>query len=138
MLAYGLVLAALVVIADQAVNGWSSIISLPARTRLTSPPSSVSCWPGIEASALACSTARKPMLLRAFRARDRNFRRLGGLAQPYRAALGGDRDRLVIGGAIGNVVDRLRFGAVVDFLDFHWGEYHWPAFNIADSRSRSE
>lgn len=39
----------------------------------------------------------------------------------------------VIGGAIGNVVDRLRFGAVVDFLDFHWDTYHWPAFNLADS-----
>ncbi len=40
---------------------------------------------------------------------------------------------LVIGGAVGNVVDRLRFGAVVDFLDFHWAGFHWPAFNIADS-----
>ncbi len=40
---------------------------------------------------------------------------------------------LVIGGAIGNVIDRLRFGAVVDFLDFHWAGYHWPAFNVADS-----
>ena len=39
----------------------------------------------------------------------------------------------VIGGALGNVVDRLRFGAVVDFLDFHIGGLHWPAFNIADS-----
>jgi signal peptidase II len=40
---------------------------------------------------------------------------------------------LVIGGAVGNVIDRLRFEAVVDFLDFHIGSYHWPAFNIADS-----
>jgi signal peptidase II len=40
---------------------------------------------------------------------------------------------LVIGGAIGNVVDRLRLGAVVDFLDFHLGSWHWPAFNVADS-----
>jgi signal peptidase II len=39
----------------------------------------------------------------------------------------------VVGGAIGNVVDRLRFGAVMDFLDFHWQGYHWPAFNIADA-----
>lgn len=40
---------------------------------------------------------------------------------------------LVIGGAIGNVVDRLIHGAVVDFLDFHVSGYHWPAFNVADS-----
>ena len=40
---------------------------------------------------------------------------------------------LIIGGAIGNVIDRIRFGAVVDFLDFHVGTWHWPAFNIADS-----
>ena len=39
----------------------------------------------------------------------------------------------VIGGAVGNVVDRFRFGAVVDFLDFHVAGYHWPAFNVADS-----
>src|SRR3546814_6636075 len=40
---------------------------------------------------------------------------------------------LVIGGAVGNVVDRLRFGAVADFLDFHLMGYHWPAFNAADA-----
>lgn len=40
---------------------------------------------------------------------------------------------LVLGGAIGNVIDRLRFDAVVDFLDFHLAGHHWPAFNIADS-----
>jgi signal peptidase II len=40
---------------------------------------------------------------------------------------------LVVGGAIGNVIDRFRFGAVADFLDFHIGDMHWPAFNLADS-----
>jgi signal peptidase II len=40
---------------------------------------------------------------------------------------------LVVGGAVGNLVDRARFGAVADFLDFHWGEWHWYVFNIADS-----
>ena len=38
----------------------------------------------------------------------------------------------VIGGALGNVIDRLRIGAVVDYLDFHWQGWHWPAFNLAD------
>jgi len=40
---------------------------------------------------------------------------------------------LIAGGAVGNVIDRLRFGGVTDFLDFHWGEWHFPAFNLADS-----
>ena len=40
---------------------------------------------------------------------------------------------LILGGAIGNVIDRLRFGEVVDFLDFHAFGWHWPAFNVADS-----
>ena len=40
---------------------------------------------------------------------------------------------MIIGGAIGNVIDRFRFGAVADFFDVYVGTYHWPAFNIADS-----
>jgi len=40
---------------------------------------------------------------------------------------------LILGGALGNVIDRLRFGQVVDFLDFHALGLHWPAFNVADS-----
>lgn len=44
------------------------------------------------------------------------------------AALG-----MIIGGALGNVIDRVRLGAVFDFLDFHIGVHHWPAFNVADS-----
>ena len=40
---------------------------------------------------------------------------------------------LVLGGAVGNVVDRLLHGYVIDFLDFFWGHWHFPAFNIADS-----
>jgi signal peptidase II len=40
---------------------------------------------------------------------------------------------LIAGGAVGNLIDRLRFGSVVDFLDFYIGSYHWPAFNAADS-----
>ena len=40
---------------------------------------------------------------------------------------------LVLGGAVGNVIDRLRFGAVVDFIQWHVAAYYWPAFNLADS-----
>ncbi len=39
----------------------------------------------------------------------------------------------IVGGAIGNLIDRLRYGEVVDFLDFHVAGWHWPAFNVADS-----
>lgn len=40
---------------------------------------------------------------------------------------------LIMGGALGNVIDRVAYGAVVDFLDFHVAGWHWPAFNVADS-----
>lgn len=40
---------------------------------------------------------------------------------------------LIVGGTIGNLIDRIRFGEVVDFIDVHWFQHHWPAFNIADS-----
>ena len=48
--------------------------------------------------------------------------------RPTAVALG-----LIFGGAVGNLVDRYRFGAVVDFIDLYWNSYHWPAFNVADS-----
>src|SRR4030042_3246890 len=40
---------------------------------------------------------------------------------------------LILGGAIGNLIDRIRWGEVIDFIDLHWYNYHWPAFNCADS-----
>ena len=47
--------------------------------------------------------------------------------------LGFDPTSLILGGALGNVADRVLRGQVVDFLDFHWRLAHWPAFNLADS-----
>ena len=49
--------------------------------------------------------------------------------RPFYALLAG----LIVGGAVGNMLDRLYLGAVVDFLDFHAFGWHWPAFNVADS-----
>jgi signal peptidase II len=40
---------------------------------------------------------------------------------------------MILGGAAGNLLDRLRVGEVIDFIDLHWYQYHWPAFNVADS-----
>ena len=56
------------------------------------------------------------------------LRVLPGTGWPGRVAVG-----LIFGGAAGNLIDRARFGAVVDFIDVHWRGYHWPAFNVADS-----
>jgi signal peptidase II len=40
---------------------------------------------------------------------------------------------LIIGGAIGNLIDRIAYGYVIDFIDVYYNQWHWPAFNIADS-----
>jgi signal peptidase II len=52
---------------------------------------------------------------------------------PRDARLLGIALALVLGGALGNLVDRVAYGYVIDFLDFHAAGWHWPAFNVADS-----
>ncbi len=56
------------------------------------------------------------------------YRRLRAGSAWYGAALG-----LIAGGAVGNLIDRVRLGSVIDFLDVYIGAHHWPAFNVADS-----
>lgn len=51
---------------------------------------------------------------------------------PARDRLAATGYSLIIAGALGNLIDRLRLGEVIDFLDFYLGRYHWPAFNVAD------
>ena len=67
---------------------------------------------------------------------------LGALVMLARVAVrlltpGSPLDRLAVGlifgGAVGNLIDRIRFGAVVDFIDVYYRDWHWPAFNVADS-----
>jgi len=61
------------------------------------------------------------LLLQLFRRLPREYRLLHfGIA-------------LILGGAVGNLIDRIRSGSVLDFLDFYWRDLHWPAFNVADS-----
>ena len=55
------------------------------------------------------------------------------LRQPPSQRLGLAALSLVIGGAVGNLIDRIRFGSVVDFIHVYWGRYEWPDFNVADS-----
>ncbi|MDF2764466.1 MAG: lspA [Rhodospirillales bacterium] len=134
MLRYGLILAAAVVLADQAVK-WLVLDFFLTRAdpvEVTSFFNLVLAWNrGISFSLFHSEEAYAPFALAAL-----------ALAISIGLAIWLSRiDHrwpatgvgLVIGGAIGNVIDRLRFGAVVDFLDFHWAGYHWPAFNLADS-----
>jgi len=128
----GLGIAALVIVADQAVKWWvvTGLMQPPQVIELTGWLNLVMTWNhgisfglfsgdavpyGLAAVALAVVAMLVVWLIRADRL-------LAGLS------LG-----LVIGGAVGNVIDRLRVGAVADFIDFHVGAWHWPAFNVADS-----
>ena len=134
MTRFGLWFAALIVAADQLSKWWilAGVMNPPTVIPVTPFFNIVLVWNRgvsfgilnqesawlpwlLSALALAISAALFAWLVRA------DGRRLA-------AGLG-----LVIGGALGNVVDRLRFGAVVDFLDVHGWGYHWPAFNVADA-----
>lgn len=128
----GLAIAGLVIVLDQIskplMRDWLS----GGDVQLTSFLSLVSAWNrGVGFSLLTMSLPSGPYILSALALAIA----VGMLVWLLRAtrpmpaiALG-----LVIGGALGNVVDRLRLGAVFDFIDVHLAGYHWPAFNLADS-----
>jgi signal peptidase II len=125
--------AALLIALDQGVK-WTVATNLPLGEGIT-----VTAWfnlvhvlnPGASFSFLADAGGWQRHALTAF-----------GLAVSVALAVllcRGVRSRLetaayvgLIGGALGNVADRLRIGAVVDYLDLHWRDMHWPAFNLAD------
>ncbi|MFO1058946.1 MAG: signal peptidase II [Dongiaceae bacterium] len=129
-----LLLAALVVILDQLSKWWilAEVMNPPRELEVNGVFNVVLAWNrGISFSLFRSDSPLGPYLW-------------AGLAAAVAVALAlwlGRVNRtlpataigLVIGGAIGNAIDRLRFGAVVDFLDLHLGSYHWPAFNLADS-----
>ena len=69
-----------------------------------------------------CISIAAAVLITVYRARYLRQHRLASVS------LG-----LILGGAIGNLIDRVRYGVVVDFLDVHAHQYHWPVFNVADS-----
>ena len=130
----GLIVASAVIILDQATKWWVVTI-------LMNPPRVVDVWPffsvvmvwnrGVTFGFLddtpfwgqwafvGLALAIVAVLLLWLRRVETKWRA---------AAIG-----LIIGGALGNVIDRVNYGAVADFLDFHVTGYHWPAFNIADS-----
>ena len=126
-----LVLSALVILADQ-VSKWAIgrlVLDPPQVIELTPFFNLVAAWnPGVSFSMLQ---GTGPWLL-SVAAIGVSLVLVGWLtkqATPLPALAVG----LVIGGALGNVIDRVRLGAVFDFLDFYLGSWHFPAFNLADS-----
>lgn len=130
---YALLVAVVVLIVDQ-LSKWVlfDMVGIAGRTAIevTSFFNLVMVWnPGISFGMLA--DYNQPLLLIIMTLVITAFLLAWLVRTPYAMvayALGA-----VIGGAAGNCVDRLRFGAVADFFDFHLMGYHWPAFNIADS-----
>jgi signal peptidase II len=129
----GLLAAAAVLVLDQGVKAWllDLLLALGGHSRITSYFNLVMVWnTGVSFGLLRAGEEGRWLLIPLS---------LGIVAvllvwlaraetRSLSLALG-----LVIGGALGNVIDRLRFGAVADFFDFHIAGYHWPAFNVADA-----
>ena len=130
----GIALALLIALLDQFTKWWvlAEVMSPPAFITLTPNLNLVVVWNrGVSFGILNQSSAWVPWLLSTLTAVICLclFIWLRRAQSKWLAvALG-----LIMGGALGNLVDRLRFGAVFDFLDVHLGVYHWPAFNVADT-----
>lgn len=130
----GFALAALTVALDRATKAWAldALFDPPTRITLSGTLNLVPVWNrGVSFGLLSNDSAWGPWLLGGFAvvvAVALMVWLLRAEGPVLSAGLG-----LVIGGAIGNAIDRALYGAVVDFIDAHWGDLHWPAFNIADA-----
>ena len=130
----GLSLAALVIVLDQLLKWWivTAVMDPPHEIEVTSFFNLVMAWNrGISFSLFRSDWAAGPYVWAGLAVAVAIG--LGWWLGRVRHALAATALGLVIGGALGNAIDRLRLGAVADFLDFHWQGYHWPAFNLADS-----
>jgi signal peptidase II len=131
---WGALAAVLVVILDQ-ISKWVIL------TRVMDPPAAITILPifdlvlawnrGVSFSMFSSDAAHAPYFLAGFAILVTLL--LGFWLTRVKTPLPAWGLGLVIGGALGNVIDRLRFGAVVDFLYFHYAGWGWPAFNLADS-----
>jgi signal peptidase II len=131
MLRLGLVVAATVVVLDQLTK-WAILTWLERAIALTPFFNLVVVWNrGVSFGMLDSDGALAPWLLSglALAVVVALLIWLRQVEHPLPAVGLG----LIIGGAVGNVIDRVRFGAVIDFLDVHALGWHWPAFNVADS-----
>lgn len=135
MMRLGLWIATTVTVLDQAIKWWLLKYALAgpeAFQPLTPFLSLVRVWNrGISFGILGGENALAPMIL-IFLAFSAAFFFIVWLGRTRRPWIGWGLG-LVIGGAFANAVDRMRYGAVLDFLDFHAFGYHWPAFNLADA-----
>jgi signal peptidase II len=129
----GLALAAAVAVADQLVKWWAipALSATPGGIEVLPFFNLVMVWNRGVSFGLLGGAALPPLLLAGF---------AGLVAVGLAVWLARVDGRwpvvgigLIIGGAVGNIVDRLLHGAVADFFDFHVGAYHWPAFNVADA-----
>jgi lipoprotein signal peptidase len=115
-----------------------------AATHLDSYPGTVEIWPHYVTLVLArnrggawgllqtaSENVRRPFFLLVSVAAIAFIMTLYRRLQPRQRALKWGLP-LVLGGALGNVLDRVRYGHVIDFIDCHWHEHHWPTFNVAD------
>lgn len=135
MFAYGIIIALTVLAMDQMLKFWLMIhYALPMRGTVEILPffNLVAVWnTGISFGMLNEMGASNSSILIVFAAALTTTL----LVWLYRTqqrflarAIG-----MVVGGAVGNIIDRIRFGGVFDFIDIHLYDYHWPAFNIADA-----
>ncbi len=133
MLRLGLPIAAGVVAADQLTKWWAmaALADAPNGIEVTGFFNLVLVWNRGVSFGVLGGGALPPWLLALVAACVAVGMAvwLARVGEPWLAAAIG----LIIGGAVGNIVDRLTLGAVTDFLDFHLGGYHWPAFNLADA-----
>ena len=131
MLRLGLAVAALVVVLDQLTK-WAILTWLERAIDLTPFFNLVVVWNrGVSFGMLDSDGALAPWLLSGLALVVVALLLVWLRRVDHRLTAAGLG--LIIGGAIGNVIDRVRFGAVIDFLDFHALGWHWPAFNVADS-----
>ncbi len=130
----GMVLAIISIALDQATKGWilEDVMNPPRVIEITSNFNLVLAWNrGVSFGLFNQDSAYGPHILTGVAlaiALGLSIWLWKSTTHWTAWALG-----LVIGGAIGNVIDRIQYGAVVDFLDFHAFGYHWPAFNVADT-----